>query len=87
MQEKGWKSKATLERAKKELLKEGFIEETRKGGRPYCALYAVTWLDVDYCDNKLDFRKSYAKTNAWKNKNSATKTGSKCNHNEVSSND
>jgi len=86
MSQKGWRSKGTLERAKKELLKKGFIEETRKGGRHCCGLYGVTWLKVDCCDNKLDFRNSYAKTNAWK-KNTATKTGSKCNHNEVNSDD
>jgi len=88
MSQKGWRSKGTLERAKKELLEKSFIEETRKGGRHCCALYAVTWLDVDYCDSKLDFRKSYTKTNAWKNeKIAATKTGSMCNHNEVNGDD
>ena len=72
----------TRKRAKKELLVNDFIEETRKGYKGICGLYAVTWLDVDYCDGKLDFRKSNVKTNAWR-KNAATKTGSICNYNEV----
>lgn len=44
MHPKGWRSEATLDRAKKELLATGFIAETRKGKRPnLCTLYGVTW--------------------------------------------
>lgn len=83
MSKKGWRSKATLERAKKELLKKGFVEETRKGGRNCCSLFAVTWLEIDCDRSKLDARKSYKASHAWHNKNGATKTGSKCYQNEV----
>ncbi len=85
MKPKGWRSKATLERAKKGLLEKGFIEETRKGGRHCCSLYSVTWLRVDLCNGKLDARANYSKSNAWQNKNAATKTVSMCNQNEVKS--
>lgn len=44
MQPKGWRSEATLNRAKKELLEAGFIAETRKGRLPnLCSLYGITW--------------------------------------------
>ena len=44
MQPKGWRSEATLNKAKKELLKAGFIAETRKGRLPnLCSLYGITW--------------------------------------------
>lgn len=44
MQPKGWRSEATLSRAKKELLLAGFIAETRKGRLPnLCSLYGITW--------------------------------------------
>ena len=48
MKKRGWKSEETLNRAKRELLERGIIQETRKGGFPNRAgLYAVTWLDID----------------------------------------
>ena len=44
MQPKGWKSEATLHKAKRELLAAEFIAETRKGRRPnLCSLYGITW--------------------------------------------
>ena len=44
MQPKGWRSEATLNKAKKELLSAGFIAETRKGRLPnLCSLYGITW--------------------------------------------
>lgn len=48
MQPRGWRSEATLHKAKHELLKGGFIFEARKGRFPnVCALYALTWLTFD----------------------------------------
>ena len=48
MKPKGWRSEATLNRAKKELLDKGFLFETRKGHRPnLCSLYAISWLTLD----------------------------------------
>ncbi|NEX60629.1 hypothetical protein [Noviherbaspirillum galbum] len=54
MQPKGWKSEATLNKAKKELLASGFIAETRKGRLPnLCSLYGITWQPLDH-DPKYD---------------------------------
>lgn len=55
MQARGWKSEATLQKAKRELLAMGLIVETRMGARPNKAsLYAVTWCDLDPCGGKLE---------------------------------
>lgn len=44
MRLKGWRSEATLQRGKKELLDAGFIDETRKGHLPNkCSLYGLTF--------------------------------------------
>lgn len=55
MKPRGWRSEATLNKAKKELLVLGLIVETRKGARPNKAsLYALTWCDLDPCGGKLE---------------------------------
>lgn len=55
MKPRGWRSEATLNKAKRQLLELGLIEETRKGARPNKAtLYAVTWCALDPCGGKLD---------------------------------
>ncbi len=70
MKRRGWRSEATLHKAKRQLLELGLIAETRKGARPNKAsLYAVTWLDLDDCNGKLDItpnafpRSAYRKFN------------------------
>lgn len=46
---RGWKSADVIDRAKRELLKEGFIFETVKGHRPNKASwYALTWQTLDH---------------------------------------
>lgn len=55
MHPRGWKSEATLNKAKQELLKSSLIVETRKGARPNkCSLFALTWYALDECKGKLD---------------------------------
>jgi len=55
MQQRGWRSKETLFKAKTELMDLGLIVETRMGARPNRAsLYALTWLALDHCDGKLE---------------------------------
>lgn len=55
MHRRGWKSEATLHKAKRKLLEAGLIFETRKGARPNkCSLYALTWHALDDCGGKLD---------------------------------
>ncbi len=51
---RGWRSKATLEKAKKELLASGLIIIARQGGRHRPSLFALTFFSVDECDGKLD---------------------------------
>jgi hypothetical protein len=49
MKPRGWKSEATLHKAKNELLQANMIVETRKGKRPNVAsLFALTWHPFDY---------------------------------------
>ena len=48
MQPRGWRSEATLHKAKRELLDAGFLYEARKGRRPnVCSLFALTWFIFD----------------------------------------
>ncbi len=55
MQPRGWRSEATLQKAKRELQALELIVETRKGARPNKAsLYAVTWCALDPCGGKLE---------------------------------
>ena len=65
---KGWRSKMTLTKAKKELIDEGFIEKTRQGLRspPICDLFAVTWKAIDDCRGKLDVQATAVPSNHWK---------------------
>ncbi len=46
---RGWNSKDTITRARRELEAAGLIVETRKGARPSkAAWFAVTWLNLDW---------------------------------------
>ncbi len=66
MQKRGWRSKETLHRAKRELLEKGFIVTTRQGGRHVCSLFAVTWLAIDECGGKLDIAPTRVASGYWK---------------------
>lgn len=51
---RGWRSKTTLWRVKKELIEAGFVYVTRKGHMPStCELLALTWFPLDV-SNKFD---------------------------------
>ena len=56
LKDRGWNSRATIDRAKKDLLATDLIRETRSGrfenpgGR--CALYALTWLPINECPGR-----------------------------------
>lgn len=60
LKEQGFKSRQTIDRAKKELIKNDLIRESRAGQfrNPHsvCALYALTWQSVDDCNGKLDIK-------------------------------
>lgn len=55
LSERGWRSRTTLYRAKKELIDAGFVYVTRKGRMPNtCELLALTWFPLDP-SKKFDF--------------------------------
>jgi hypothetical protein len=47
LKNRGWRSQATVQAAKRELIDAGWIIETRKGGRNCCSLYALTYYKID----------------------------------------
>lgn len=66
---RGWKSEATLNKEKKELLASGLIYETRKGARPNkCSLFALTWFALDECGGKLEISVQSFPRGAYKQK-------------------
>ena len=71
MKKCGWKSRATIFNAIKELIEKGFIEKTAQGykGTPNKPnLYALTWLSIDECNGKLDVSSTNIPSSKWKNK-------------------
>ena len=66
MVKRGWKSKATLYRAIRELEQKGFIYKTRQGGRHCASLYAITWQPIDECGGKLDVRPTNVALGYWR---------------------
>jgi len=69
MKLRGWKSEATLNKAKRNLLEAGLIVETRKGGRPNkCSLFGLTWHALDECNGKLDISPQAFPRGAYKEK-------------------
>lgn len=70
MRPRGWRSEATLNKAKRELLELGLIVETRKGARPNKAsLYALTWYALDDCGGKLDISPQAFPRGAYRRRN------------------
>ena len=72
MRKRGWRSKGTLHRAVEELVKSGFIEVTRQGGRNKPTLYAITWWSINECGGKLDVSATKVPSNKWRENKSAT---------------
>jgi len=66
MKKRGWRSKATLAKAIKELLAGEWIELARQGGRHKASLYAVTFLAVDHCKGKLDIADTHGPKSLWR---------------------
>lgn len=62
---RGWRSKATLHKALKELLASGLIVLTRQGSLHQCSLYALGWLAIDECGGKLDIEPTTRPLNRW----------------------
>tara|TARA_R110001599_G_scaffold353676_1_gene595145 strand:- start:184884 stop:185384 length:501 start_codon:yes stop_codon:yes gene_type:complete len=66
MRARGWRSKATLNKALKELRASGLIILTRQGSLHICSLYALGWLAIDECGGKLDIQATIRPLNRWK---------------------
>lgn len=72
MKARGWRSEATLHKAKQELLASGLIVETRMGARPNkCSLYALTFFELDE-NPKLEMTKRGFPRGAYKLKDPIT---------------
>lgn len=66
MQPRGWKSRATLDAAERDLVRAGMIELTRQGSLNRCSLYALTWHSIDECGGKLDVPPTRVPSGLWK---------------------
>lgn len=66
MEKRGWKSEATLNKAKDELLEREWIEVTRPGGLNRPTLYAVTFFSVDDCNGKIDLPATHSPRSLWR---------------------
>lgn len=66
MKPRGWKSEATLVKARYELEAKGWLIVTRQGGNNNPNLYAVTMHSIDYCKGKLDKASTVEPLNYWK---------------------
>jgi hypothetical protein len=65
LQQRGWKSKASLAGSIKELIDSELLIVTRQGGRRRCSLYALTPWPI-YCDQKkLDVGRAAYSVNDW----------------------
>jgi hypothetical protein len=62
---RGWRSKATLHNALKELRHSGLIVQTRQGSLHQCSLYALGWLAIDECGGKLYIQPTKRPLNNW----------------------
>lgn len=67
MRTRGWRSKATLYKALKELVASGLIVQTRQGSLHKCSLYALGWLAIDECGGKLDVKSTTGPLDHWRN--------------------
>ncbi len=67
---RGWKSKAGLDSAIKELINKGFLVRSRQGGRHKSSLYALTFYAINECADKRgiskhDLRETHSPNNEW----------------------
>jgi len=67
MKKRRWRSQATLNKAKKELIYYGWIICSRHGGKNRCSLYAVTFKAIDECKGKLEIPETVTAPGTWKN--------------------
>ena len=65
MKKRGWRSRDTLSKARRELLKSEWIIVTRQGGKHLPTLFALTFFAVDECDGKLDMKPTHSPPSNW----------------------
>ena len=65
LRDRGWRSKATLQKAINELLDSGLVVKTRQGGLHQCSLYGLGWLAIDECGGKLESKATTRPINSW----------------------
>ena len=65
----GWASQGSVHGSLTELLGQGFIEQTRQGGRSKCCLNAQTWLAIDGCGGELDVAPTKVAPYLWESEN------------------
>lgn len=66
MEKRGWKSRDTLNKARKELLNVELIIVSRYGDRKRPHLYALTFFAIDECGGKLDIRPTERPLSWWR---------------------
>lgn len=66
MRQEGWRARNTVEKAREELERRGWIVRTRQGWKHTCSLYAVTIWPINECDGKLDEAPTTTPLGFWK---------------------
>ena len=66
MAKRGWKSRDTLNKARKELLDVELVVITRHGDRKRPHLYALTFFAIDECSGKLDIKATHRPLSTWR---------------------
>ncbi|ARO88916.1 hypothetical protein EBAPG3_014705 [Nitrosospira lacus] len=66
MKKRGWKSRDTLNKARRELLDKELIEVSRYGDRKRAQLYALTFFAIDECGGKLDIKATERPMSLWR---------------------
>ncbi len=66
MEKRGWKSRDTLNKARKELLDVELILVSRRGDRKRPNLYALTFFAIDECGGKLDVKPTDRPHSTWR---------------------
>lgn len=66
MEKRGWKSRDTLNKARKELIDTELIIVSRYGDRKRPHLYALTFFAVDECSGKLDINATQKPLSLWR---------------------
>lgn len=66
MEKRGWKSRDTLNKARKELLNVELILVARYGDRKRPHLYALTFFAIDECQGKLDINPTEKPPSCWR---------------------